>query len=85
MPAGLKQSSSTVAIGFQVTESAPNVFTQDSVDLNLQERANATGYCRKELIKCLKDTNGFLPKAGNLRSKILNRVTSLFHSWGTSG
>jgi hypothetical protein len=35
MPAGLKQSSSTVAIGFSVLESAPNVYTQDSVDLNL--------------------------------------------------
>lgn len=35
MPAGLKQSSSTVAIGFSVLESAPNTFTQDSVDLNL--------------------------------------------------
>jgi hypothetical protein len=35
MPTGLKQSSSTVAIGFDVTESAPNIFTQDSVDLNL--------------------------------------------------
>jgi hypothetical protein len=35
MPPGLKQSSSTVAIGFDVTESAPNVFTQGSVDLNM--------------------------------------------------
>lgn len=35
MPTGLKQSSSTVAIGFSVTETAANTFTQDSVDLNL--------------------------------------------------
>ena len=35
MPKGLKQSSSTVAIGFQVQESAPSTFTQQQVDLNL--------------------------------------------------
>lgn len=35
MPKGLKQTSSTVAIGFAVDESAPNTFTQESVDLNL--------------------------------------------------
>ena len=35
MPAGLKQSSSTVAIGFKTTESAANTFAQSSVDLNL--------------------------------------------------
>ena len=35
MPPGLKQSSSTVAIGFSTTESAANTFTQSSVDLNL--------------------------------------------------
>ena len=35
MPVGLKQSSSVVAIGFGVDESAPNTFTQESVDLNL--------------------------------------------------
>lgn len=35
MPTGLKQSSSTVAIGFSVLESAANTFTQDSIDLNL--------------------------------------------------
>jgi hypothetical protein len=35
MPTGLKQSSSTVSIGFDVTETAPNIFTQGSVDLNL--------------------------------------------------
>lgn len=35
MPKGLKQTSSTVAIGFAVDESAPNTFTQTSVDLNL--------------------------------------------------
>ena len=35
MPQGLKQTSSVVSIGFSVTESAPNTFTQGSVDLNL--------------------------------------------------
>jgi len=35
MPAGLKQTSSTVAIGFSVAESAANTYTQASVDLNL--------------------------------------------------
>ena len=35
MPTGLKPSSSTVAIGFSVEESALNTFTQSSVDLNL--------------------------------------------------
>ena len=35
MPTGLKASSSTVAIGFSVDESAPNTFTEASVDLNL--------------------------------------------------
>ena len=35
MPTGLKASSSVVAIGFQVNESAANTFTQTSVDLNL--------------------------------------------------
>jgi hypothetical protein len=35
MPAGLKQTSSTVAIGFSALETAPNTFTQSSTDLNL--------------------------------------------------
>ena len=35
MPAGLKQSSSVVPIGFEVVETAANTFTQGSVDLNL--------------------------------------------------
>ena len=35
MPAGLKQSSSVVPIGFSVVETAPNTFTQTQVDLNL--------------------------------------------------
>lgn len=35
MPKGLKQTSSTVAIGFSVTEGGANTFTQSSVDLNL--------------------------------------------------
>ena len=35
MPKGLKQTSSVVAIGFGVDESAANTFTQASVDLNL--------------------------------------------------
>lgn len=35
MPKGLKETSSTVAIGFSLAESAANTFTQSSVDLNL--------------------------------------------------
>jgi len=35
MPTGLKQTSSTIAIGFGVEETAANTFTQSSVDLNL--------------------------------------------------
>jgi len=35
MPTGLKQTSSVVAIGFGVDETAANTFTQASVDLNL--------------------------------------------------
>ena len=35
MPKGLKQTSSTVAIGFDVVESAPNTFSQAAIDLNL--------------------------------------------------
>ena len=35
MPAGLKATSQTVAIGFVVNEAGANTFTQDSVDLNL--------------------------------------------------
>jgi len=35
MPKGLKQTSSVVSVGFSVPESAPNTFTQSSVDLNL--------------------------------------------------
>lgn len=35
MPKGLKQTSSTVSIGFSVDESAANTFTEGTVDLNL--------------------------------------------------
>ena len=35
MPKGLKQTSSPVAIGFSVSESGANTFTQGQVDLNL--------------------------------------------------
>ena len=35
MPTGLKQSSSVVSIGFSVSETAANTFTQTEVDLNL--------------------------------------------------
>jgi hypothetical protein len=35
MPAGLKQTSAVVPIGFSVTESAANTYTQAQVDLNL--------------------------------------------------
>lgn len=35
MPKGLKGTSSTVAIGFTAAETAPNIFTEASIDLNL--------------------------------------------------
>ena len=35
MPAGLKQTSSVVPIGFAVAETAPNTFAQGQIDLNL--------------------------------------------------
>lgn len=35
MPAGLKQTSAVVPIGFSVVESAPNTFTEAQIDLNL--------------------------------------------------
>ena len=35
MPAGLKQTSSVVSIGFQTIESGANTFTQSTTDLNL--------------------------------------------------
>ena len=40
MPAGLKQTSSNVAIGFEVKETAANTFTQGQVDLNLSPLDN---------------------------------------------
>jgi hypothetical protein len=40
MPRGLKQTSSVVSVGFSVTESAANTFTQGSVDLNLSPLDN---------------------------------------------
>ena len=40
MPKGLKSTSSTVAIGFTVTESAPNTFTESQVDLALDPLNN---------------------------------------------
>ena len=35
MPTGLKQTSSVISVGFEVTETGPNTFTQGQVDLNL--------------------------------------------------
>ena len=40
MVKGLKQTSSTVAIGFSVTETGPNTFTQGTIDLNLDPLNN---------------------------------------------
>ena len=40
MPKGLKETSSTVGIGFSVAESAANTFTQASIDLNLDPLNN---------------------------------------------
>ncbi len=35
MPKGLKQTSSTIAIGFTAAEALPNTFVQNQVDLNM--------------------------------------------------
>jgi len=40
MPKGLKETSSLITIGFSVAESAPNTFTQASVDLQLNPLDN---------------------------------------------
>ena len=40
MPKGLSKPSSVVAIGFDVTETAPNLFEQTQVDLNLSALDN---------------------------------------------
>jgi hypothetical protein len=40
MPTGLKSTSSLITIGFSVVESAPNTFTQDRIDLQLNPLDN---------------------------------------------
>ena len=40
MPKGLKETSSLITIGFQAVETAPNVFTQAAVDLQLNPLDN---------------------------------------------
>jgi hypothetical protein len=40
MPKGLKQTSSLIEISFELTESAPNTFTQERVDLQLNPLDN---------------------------------------------
>lgn len=40
MPKGLKQTSSTIVIGASVTESAPNTFTEQRIDLQLNPLDN---------------------------------------------
>ena len=40
MPKGLKETSSLISIGFNVAETAPNTFTQGSIDLQLNPLDN---------------------------------------------
>ena len=40
MPKGLTETSSLITIGFSVTETAPNIFTQEAVDLQLNPLDN---------------------------------------------
>ena len=40
MPKGLKETSSLITIGFSVSESAPNTFTQERIDLQLNPLDN---------------------------------------------
>ena len=47
MPAGLKQSSSLITIGFSVTESGANTFTQGNVDLQLNPLTMKYSLCKR--------------------------------------
>ena len=57
MVRGLKQTSSTIAIGFSATETLPNTFEQASVDLNLSPLDNEV------FVVLAIDLNPFTPDA----------------------
>jgi hypothetical protein len=57
MPRGLKQTSSTIAIGFSSTEALPNTFNQAVVDLNLSPLDNEV------FVVLAIDLNPFTPDA----------------------
>jgi hypothetical protein len=57
MPRGLKQTSSTIAIGFSANEVLPNTFVQSSVDLNLSPLDNEV------FVVLAIDMNPFTPDA----------------------
>jgi len=57
MPRGLKQTSSTIAIGFSALEVIPNTFVQSTVDLNLSPLDNEV------FVVLAIDMNPFTPDA----------------------
>ena len=70
MPVGLKQTSSVVSIGFEVTESAANTFTQGSVDLNLSP-------LDREVFVCLAvNMDPFNPDLGAAESQVATSLTT---------
>jgi len=70
MPAGLKQSSSVVAIGFSVDESAANTFTQASVDLNLSPLD------REVFVVLAVNLDPFNPDLGATASQVASSLTT---------
>lgn len=70
MPQGLKQSSATVSIGFSVTESAANTFTQQSIDLNLSPLD------REVFVVQAINLDAEIPDLGATDSKVTSSLTS---------
>ena len=70
MPAGLKQSSSVVSIGFSVEESAANTFTQGSIDLNLSPLD------REVFVVLAANMDPFNPDLGAAESQVATSLTT---------
>ena len=70
MPAGLKQTSSVVAIGFGVDESGANTFTQDTIDLNLSPLD------REVFVVLAINLDPFTPDLGATDSKVECSLTT---------
>jgi hypothetical protein len=75
MPRGLKQTSSTIAIGFSATETAANTFQQSAIDLNLSPLDNEV------FVVLAIDLNPFTPDAlAGLNTAVRASVTSTSQS-----